>query len=257
VFFCPFFPTCRPPCPPPTPLVPSQVDTTNILFIAGGAFVGLDAAVAERTASASIGFGAPVRARARAAGPPPSGATRTPADDAAAAERAAALAGVEHSDLVSYGLIPEFVGRFPVVAALRELGAADLAHVLTVPQSCLKAQYTVLLAAAGARLALAPSAVAAIAAQAADRGTGARGLRATMERVLRDAMFAAPDAVKGGGFAGVLVDAGGDKGAPRARLFSDRGEWAAALAEVGEVDPAAGDEAADEGGAPLAAAVGG
>ena len=146
---------------------------------------------------------------AAAATPPPAptaaaaaAAAASAAREAAAAERAAALARVEHADLVSYGLIPEFVGRFPVLCALGELSASDLARVLTEPKSALARQYEVLLAAAGARLAITPCAVGAIASAARDKGTGARGLRSIMERALQDAMFHAPDVSRGRGLDG-------------------------------------------------------
>jgi ATP-dependent Clp protease ATP-binding subunit ClpX len=247
-----------------------QVDTSNILFVAGGAFVGLDAQVAERNAAASIGFGAPVRAKggggagsssspassspspsssssSSSSSPPPSSPpVPTPSSIAArasekartlaAAERARALAGVEHGDLVSYGLIPEFVGRFPVVCALRDLSAADLAQVLTAPKSSLSKQYSVLLAASGAELRVTPGAVAAVAARAAASGTGARGLRSVMERLLQRAMFEAPDATRASadGFAGVLLDAEGAASGEGARVVGGRTAWEEALRAAGE-----------------------
>ena len=249
-----------------------QVDTSNILFVAGGAFVGLDAQVAERNAAASIGFGAPVRAKggAAAAGggggaaaaaaavaatskdasaPSSSSSSSTSsstasitarasekARNAAAAERARALAGVEHGDLVSYGLIPEFVGRFPVVCALRDLSTADLARVLTSPKSSLSKQYGVLLAASGAELRITKGAVEAVAARAAAAGTGARGLRSVMERLLQKAMFQAPDATRSSadGFAGVLLDAEGAASGEGANVFEGRAAWEEALRAAGE-----------------------
>ena len=244
-----------------------QVDTSNILFVAGGAFVGLDAQVAERNAAASIGFGAPVRAKggggaggaaaaaAAAANPdaapsdsssPSSPGALSPktiaaratekARNAAAAERAKALAGVEHGDLVSYGLIPEFVGRFPVVCALRDLSVSDLASVLTGPKSSLSKQYSVLLAASGAELRITEGAVEAVAARAAAAGTGARGLRSVMERLLQKAMFDAPDASRtaADGFAGVLLDAEGASSGSGARIFEGRAAWEEALRAAGE-----------------------
>ena len=242
-----------------------QVDTSNILFVCGGAFVGLDAQVAERRAAASIGFGASVRARALRGTGSNGGAAASAgvaaADAAARSERAAALAAVEHADLVAYGLIPEFVGRFPVVAALQELTAADLERVLTEPSSCLAAQYSVLLAAGGARLALSRSAVAAVATDAAARGTGARGLRASLERVLQPAMFDAPDVSRAGGFAGVLVDVDATTdgaSVPRARVFADVAEFEAACAAAGDVMGVGATGAlaveSDSGDAPPAAA---
>ena len=158
------------------------------------------------------------------------------ARNAAAAERARALAGVEHGDLVSYGLIPEFVGRFPVISALRDLSAADLARVLTAPTSSLSKQYGVLLAASGAELRVTKGAVDAVAARAAAAGTGARGLRSVMERLLQKAMFEAPDATRRSpdGFAGVLLDAEGAASGEGARVVEGREAWEEALRAAGE-----------------------
>ena len=162
-----------------------SVDTTNILFIVGGAFVELERTIAERTHKASIGFGAPVRA---------SGGFALNTTPGAAAESEVALSRLESADLVRYGLIPEFVGRFPVTCALQALTADDMVRILTEPRNALAKQYASLFAMNGAQLRLQPCALKAIAQEAVRRGTGARGLRAILERLLTDAMYEVPDA---------------------------------------------------------------
>ena len=162
-----------------------SVDTTNILFIVGGAFVELERTIAERTHKASIGFGAPVRAL---------GGVSLNTSASAAAESEVALSRLESADLVRYGLIPEFVGRFPVTCALQALTADDMVRILTEPRNALAKQYATLFALNGAQLRLLPCALRAIALEAVRRGTGARGLRAILERLLTDAMYEVPDA---------------------------------------------------------------
>ena len=168
------------------------VDTRDILFICGGAFVDLERAVAERTHKASIGFGAPLKG-----GAGNSAAVGAVAEGAAPAlappNVGALLANVEATDLVRYGLIPEFVGRFPVLCVLRALTAADMARILTEPRNALVKQYGELFALHGAALRLSPCALAAIAEEAVRRATGARGLRGILERLLTDAMYDVPD----------------------------------------------------------------
>jgi ATP-dependent Clp protease ATP-binding subunit ClpX len=174
-----------------------SVDTKDILFICGGAFVDLERAVAERTHKASIGFGAPLKGGAgnsaavgAAAAQPGAPATATAA---ALPDVGALLAHVEAADLVRYGLIPEFVGRFPVLCVLRALTAADMARILTEPRNALVKQYGELFALHGAALRLSPCALGAIAEEAVRRATGARGLRGILERLLTDAMYDVPD----------------------------------------------------------------
>ena len=168
------------------------VDTRDILFICGGAFVDLERAVSERTHKASIGFGAPLKG-----GAGNSAAVAAAAEGAAAApaphNAGALLAHVEATDLVRYGLIPEFVGRFPVLCVLRALTAADMARILTEPRNALVKQYGELFALHGAALRLSPCALSAIAEEAVRRATGARGLRGILERLLTDAMYEVPD----------------------------------------------------------------
>jgi len=151
-----------------------QVDTTNILFICGGAFNGLEKVILHRTEKSSIGFGAEVRSQS----------------DRKANN--ALLNEVEPEDLIKYGLIPEFVGRLPVVATLEELDVKALIRILTEPKNALVKQYQKLLAMEGVELEYRESALAAIAKKALDRKTGARGLRSIIEHALLDVMFELP-----------------------------------------------------------------
>lgn len=155
------------------------LDTRDILFIVGGAFNGLDTQVSDRTATASIGFGNPVRARHG------SGAVKALGEGV--------LQQVEQTDLMSYGLIPEFVGRFPIITALHELSTDQLCEVLTAPKNALSRQYLKQFEMSQAQLRITKKALQAIAVIAKEKGTGARGLRSIMERLLVDAMFEAPE----------------------------------------------------------------
>ncbi|PSC69399.1 ATP-dependent CLP protease ATP-binding subunit [Micractinium conductrix] len=157
-----------------------QIDTTNILFVCGGAFIDLDRQVAERIASSSIGFGNPVRARGGAGSGP-------------TAAQAAALAAVEQADLIRYGLIPEFVGRFPVISTLQALSEEELAHVLREPRNALVKQYGATFKKNGVRFHVTEAGVAAVAKEARAKGVGARGLRSILEKSLLEAMYHAPD----------------------------------------------------------------
>ena len=150
-----------------------QVDTTNILFICGGAFAGLDKLIAGRGKGTSIGFGADVR------GP----------DDRATGE---VLKEVEPEDLLKFGLIPEFVGRLPVVATLEDLDEDALIEILTEPKNALVKQYERLFEMEDVRLDFTEDALRAIALKAIARKTGARGLRSIMEGILLDPMFDLP-----------------------------------------------------------------
>ncbi|MFZ5511335.1 MAG: ATP-dependent Clp protease ATP-binding subunit ClpX, partial [Pseudomonadota bacterium] len=151
-----------------------QVDTTNILFVCGGAFDGLDKVIRNRTEQAGIGFGAEVKSRA-------------------AKEVSETLRGVEPEDLIKYGLIPEFVGRLPVVATLHELDEAALIQILVEPKNALIKQYQKLFAMEGVELEIRPQALQAIARKALKRKTGARGLRSILESVLLDTMYELPN----------------------------------------------------------------
>ena len=154
-----------------------EVDTSNILFICGGAFVGLDKIVGERTGKRAIGFGA-------AEQKPGSG------------ERGKESADVRPEDLVKFGLIPEFTGRLPVITTMKELSEDDLVRVLTEPKNSLVKQYQKLLSMDGVSLSFEPDALKALAKTALERKTGARGLRAEMERLMTDVMYEAPGNAK-------------------------------------------------------------
>ncbi|HMA87450.1 MAG TPA: ATP-dependent Clp protease ATP-binding subunit ClpX [Burkholderiales bacterium] len=151
-----------------------QVDTTNILFVCGGAFDGLEKIVRNRTEKTGIGFGAEVR---------------SPKDAKATFD---ILKGVEPEDLIKYGLIPEFVGRLPVVAALEELDESALIQILTEPKNALVKQYQRLFMMEGVELEIRPAALNAVAKKALARKTGARGLRSILENVLLDTMYELP-----------------------------------------------------------------
>ncbi|HMS04326.1 MAG TPA: ATP-dependent Clp protease ATP-binding subunit ClpX [Burkholderiaceae bacterium] len=150
-----------------------QVDTTNILFICGGAFAGLEKVIERRTESSGIGFGAAVKSKKE----------RSLTD---------VFREVEPEDLIKFGLIPELVGRMPVVATLAELSEDALVEILTTPKNALVKQYTKLFAMEGAALEIRPSALKAIARKALARKTGARGLRSILEHALIDTMFDLP-----------------------------------------------------------------
>jgi ATP-dependent Clp protease ATP-binding subunit ClpX len=150
-----------------------QVDTTNILFVCGGAFNGLEKIISARGRSASIGFSAKVLA----------------AEDRKTGE---IFREVEPEDLLKYGLIPEFVGRLPVVATLEDLDEPSLKLILTQPKNALVKQYQRLFEMESIDLTLAEEALSAIAHKAIDRKTGARGLRSIMEGILLDTMFDLP-----------------------------------------------------------------
>jgi ATP-dependent Clp protease ATP-binding subunit ClpX len=150
-----------------------QVDTTNILFICGGAFSGLDKIISQRRQGTSIGFGAEVR------GP----------DDRRTGE---VLRDLEPEDLLKYGLIPEFVGRLPVVATLEDLDEGALIEILTRPKNALLKQYQRLFDMENVKLKFSDDALRAVAQKAILRKTGARGLRSIMETVLLDTMYDLP-----------------------------------------------------------------
>jgi len=151
-----------------------QIDTSNILFICGGAFIGLDKIVSRRTGGKSLGF------HARD--------LRDPEEIA----RSAILSS-EPEDLLAFGLIPEFIGRLPVVTHLEPLTEEDLIAVLTEPRSSILRQYEKLLAMDGVSLTFTKDALRALAAEAIRKGTGARALRSLIERIMLDVMFEAPD----------------------------------------------------------------
>lgn len=151
-----------------------HIDTTNILFILGGAFVGLPDIVAQRVGKTNIGFGSEMPESKRAAD-------------------AELLNQVLPEDLHKYGMIPEFVGRIPVITSLKELSKEDLVRVLTEPKNALVKQYKAMFAYENADLVFEEEALTAMAEQAIEHQTGARGLRSICERALQDVMYELPD----------------------------------------------------------------
>jgi ATP-dependent Clp protease ATP-binding subunit ClpX len=150
-----------------------QVDTTNILFICGGAFAGLDKIIAQRGKGSAIGFGADVRDN----------------DNRGVGEMFKEL---EPEDLLKFGLIPEFVGRLPVLATLEDLDQDALVIILTQPKNALVKQYQRLFDLEDTQLTFTDEALQAIAKRAIERKTGARGLRSILEEILLDTMFDLP-----------------------------------------------------------------
>jgi len=150
-----------------------QVDTTNMLFICGGAFAGLEEVIGKRIGGKSVGFGADVNSKAE--GRPNE-----------------IISEVMPEDLIGYGLIPEFIGRLPVMTTVEDLDLESLVKVLTEPKNAIAKQYERFFEMDGVELVLTEEALQAIAEQAMKRGTGARGLRAIMEEVLLDTMYELP-----------------------------------------------------------------
>jgi ATP-dependent Clp protease ATP-binding subunit ClpX len=150
-----------------------QVDTTNVLFICGGAFVGVDKIVEGRVGRTGIGFGAEIKSR----------------EDRRVGDL---LALIQPEDLLKYGLIPEFVGRLPVVATLHDLDEAALVRILREPKNAIIKQYQKYFELEKVRLKFTDDAVAAVAREAMKRGTGARGLRAVLEEVMLEVMYELP-----------------------------------------------------------------
>jgi ATP-dependent Clp protease ATP-binding subunit ClpX len=151
-----------------------QVDTTNILFICGGAFDGLEKVIRNRSEQGGIGFGAEVKSK----------------DDRKAVGDV--LRSVEPEDLIKFGLIPELIGRLPVVATLEELSTDALVEILIEPKNALVKQYQKLFAMENVELEIRPGALQAVAKKALERKTGARGLRSILESVLLDTMYELP-----------------------------------------------------------------
>jgi len=178
-----------------------QVDTTNILFVCGGAFSGLEKIIAQRRQGTSIGFGAEVR------GP----------DERKTGE---ILRDLEPEDLLKFGLIPEFVGRLPVIATLDDLDEAVLVDILTKPKNALVKQYQRLFEMEDVRLELNEEALKAVAHKAILRKTGARGLRSILEAILLDSMFELPSLV---GVSEIVINREVVEGRARPlHIYSDR-----------------------------------
>jgi len=151
-----------------------QVDTSNILFICGGAFAGLDQVIRDRSEKSGIGFGAEVRSKEN---------TRSTGE---------ILRDMESDDLIRYGLIPEFVGRLPVVATLEELDEDALITILTEPKNALTKQYSKMFEMEDCELEFRDDALSAVAKKAMERKTGARGLRTILENILLETMYELP-----------------------------------------------------------------
>ncbi len=162
-----------------------QVDTTNILFICGGAFAGLDKIIRDRSEKSGIGFNAEVKSKEE---------TKNFGE---------VLFDLEPEDLVRYGLIPEFVGRLPVIATLEELDQDALVRILTEPKNALTKQYSKLFEMEGVEVDFREDALRAIASRAMGRKTGARGLRSILESVLLDTMYNIPSQT---GVSKVVID---------------------------------------------------
>jgi ATP-dependent Clp protease ATP-binding subunit ClpX len=161
-----------------------QVDTTNILFIAGGAFVGLDQIIQRRVGQASLGFGAEIKSKREF-------------------RLGELLEQIQPEDLLKFGLIPEFIGRFPMLATLHELNEEALIDILTKPKNSLVRQFQKLFEMDGVKLKFTRPALTAIAKEALTRNSGARGLRAIVERSLLDIMYDVPSR---GGIEEVIIN---------------------------------------------------
>uniref|UniRef100_A0A383WD52 Clp ATPase C-terminal domain-containing protein n=1 Tax=Tetradesmus obliquus TaxID=3088 RepID=A0A383WD52_TETOB len=215
-----------------------QVDTKDILFVVGGAFIDLERQLMDSRHKSSIGFGNKVRASNM-------GRHGGPKIDSAI------LREVEHADLIHYGLIPEFVGRLPVIVSLQELSEDELVQVLTQPRNALTKQYKQLFALNQASFGVTRGALRAIARRAKDRGTGTRSLRSILEGLLTDAMFEVPEqgpaaAARGSGI-GVLLDEQAVVGGAGGRIVSE--------AELRAVLSADADAGCFESAEPVAAEV--
>ncbi|KAH1191854.1 CLP protease regulatory subunit CLPX3, mitochondrial [Glycine max] len=170
-----------------------DIDTKNILFICGGAFIDLEKTISERRQDSSIGFGSPVRSNMRTGG-----VTN-------AAVTSSLLESVESADLIAYGLIPEFIGRFPILISLSALTEDQLMQVLTEPKNALAKQYKKLFNMNNVKLHFTEKALRLIAKKAMAKNTGARGLRALLESILTEAMFEIPDVKAGNELIGAVV----------------------------------------------------
>lgn len=162
-----------------------QIDTKDILFICGGAFIDLEKTISERRQDSSIGFGAPVRASMRTSG------------ISSAQVTSSLLESVESGDLIAYGLIPEFIGRFPILVSLAALNEDQLVQVLTEPKNALGKQFKKLFSMNNVKLHFTDAALRIIAQKAMCKNTGARGLRTILENILMDSMYEIPDTKSG------------------------------------------------------------
>ena len=179
-----------------------QVDTTNILFICGGAFAGLDKIISQRDKGTSIGFGADVK-------------------DTQNKKTGEWMKGLEPEDLLKYGLIPEFVGRLPMIATLEDLDVKSLIRIIQEPKNSLTKQYQELFKLDGAKLTFKENALKEIAQKAIKKKTGARGLRAIMENILLKTMYDLPGMEN---IQEVIVDANSAKGLSEPILIHSKGD---------------------------------
>ena len=179
-----------------------QVDTTNILFICGGAFAGLDTIISQRDKGTSIGFGADVKNT----------------QDKKTGEW---MKGLEPEDLLKFGLIPEFIGRLPMIATLEDLDEKSLIKILQEPKNSLTKQYQELFKLDGAKLTFKENALKEIAQKAISKKTGARGLRSILENILLKTMYDLPSQDN---IEEVIVDAGAAKGQSQPILVHSKGE---------------------------------
>jgi ATP-dependent Clp protease ATP-binding subunit ClpX len=179
-----------------------QVDTTNILFICGGAFAGLDKIISQRDKGTSIGFGADVK-------------------NTLDKKTGEWMKGLEPEDLLKFGLIPEFIGRLPMIATLEDLDEKSLIKILQEPKNSLTKQYQELLKLDGAKLTFKENALKEIAQKAISKKTGARGLRSILENILLKTMYDLPSQDN---IEEVIVDAGAAKGQSQPILVHSKGE---------------------------------
>lgn len=187
-----------------------QVDTKNILFICGGAFAGLEKTIRDRSEKSGIGFSAEVHSK--------EGSKSTDQ----------LLREVEPADLIKYGLIPELIGRLPVVATLEELNKEALVNILTLPKNALVKQYRKLFEMEGAELEFEEPALQAIATQCVEKKTGARGLRSILEKALLDTMYELPSLTH---VTKVIVDEATITGSSKPVILFENSEQAYAVAE--------------------------
>jgi ATP-dependent Clp protease ATP-binding subunit ClpX len=187
-----------------------QVDTANILFVCGGAFGGLDKIIRERSEKGGIGFAAEVKSK----------------DDKKTVGEM--LHNVEPEDLIKYGLIPEFVGRLPVVAVLDELEEGQLVQILVEPKNALTKQYAKLFEMEGCELEFREDALRAVARKAVERKTGARGLRSIMEQNLLDTMYELPSLES---VAKVVVDEGAINGESKPLIIYEGSDISRAVSD--------------------------
>ncbi|KAJ4966859.1 hypothetical protein NE237_018708 [Protea cynaroides] len=207
-----------------------QIDTKDILFICGGAFVDLEKTISERRQDSSIGFGAPVRANMRTGGLTNAVVTSS------------LLETVESGDLISYGLIPEFIGRFPILVSLSALNEDQLVQVLTEPKNALGKQYKKMFIMNNVELHFTENALRLIAKKAMAKNTGARGLRAILENILTEAMYEIPDVKTGNERVDAVVvdeEAAGTVDAPGcgAKILRGDGALERYLSETKSKDP--------------------